>query len=118
MHASDYQNLSARTLIDSRDVSWSPDEAMLAGLALGLAGEAGEVVELVKKGVFHRHGLDKAGFEKELGDVLWYVAALCTRLGLDMAAVMEKNIEKLRQRYPDGFSTAGSLRRADAASGL
>lgn len=50
---------------------------------------------------------------KELGDVLWYVAALCTKADLDMGEVMQGNIDKLRRRYPDGFSSEDSKRRVD-----
>lgn len=102
MNATEYQRLAARTLM----VVWN---------AIGLAGEAGELCELVKKGIFHQHGLDRARVRKELGDVLWYVAALATKLGLDLGDVMAENIDKLRQRYPDGYSSADSIRRVDVA---
>lgn len=71
--------------------------------AVGLAGEVGEVVELVKKYVFHWQELDKAKFAAELGDVLWYLTALCSVMGLDLEQVMEQNIVKLERRHPDGF---------------
>lgn len=92
---------------------FTTDEISIAWNALGLAGEAGEVAELAKKGVFHQHGVDVDAFKKELGDVLWYTAALCTRLGLDMSDVMQLNIDKLRTRYPDGYSSEDSKRRVD-----
>jgi hypothetical protein len=81
----------------------TPAEIMRAWNLLGLIGEAGEVVEA------------GGSPRKELGDVLWYVAALCTRAGLDMGDVMGANIEKLRQRYPDGYSAEASQARADRA---
>jgi NTP pyrophosphatase (non-canonical NTP hydrolase) len=108
-----YQWLAARTLIDSPDSEISSHDIMLAWNAIGLAGEAGEVCEHIKKGVFHQHGVDRDKMKKELGDVLWYVAALCTKLGLDMGDVMAANIEKLRARYPDGYSAADSIARRD-----
>lgn len=83
----------------------------LAVRALGLAGEAGEVVELVKKHLGHGHGLDVDEVRKELGDVLWYVATLADHLGLNMGAVAEANIKKLRARYPNGFSADASINR-------
>ena len=88
-------------------------EMMVVWNALGLAGEAGEVAELVKKGVFHRHTIDRAKLEQELGDVLWYASALCTTLGLDLGEIMQTNIEKLKVRYPNGYSSLDSQQRAD-----
>lgn len=73
---------------------------------LGLAGEAGEVAEKVKKLMRDAEGVlcdeRRAALKKELGDVLWYVAAVCSELGLDMNEVAEANIAKLRQRHKDG----------------
>lgn len=106
-----YQALARRTLIDGPDHEYTPEEIMLVWNALGLAGEAGEVADLCKKSVFHRHPLDRDKLIKELGDVLWYVAALCTKLDVNMADVMHANIEKLNARYPDGYSSARSINR-------
>ena len=116
MTASEYQHLAARTLIDGPDFEIPDNEIMLVWNAIGLAGEAGEVAELVKKGVFHRHGVDREKLAKELGDVLWYVAALCTKASLDMGEVMQANIDKLRERYPNGYSSEDSKRRVDVAT--
>lgn len=71
--------------------------------ALGLGGECGEVLELVKKGKFHGHGIDTDAMRNELGDVLWYLTALADTIGLDLADVAQANLDKLRARYPDGF---------------
>ena len=111
MNAIDYQKQAARTLIDAPGFDISDPEIMMVWNALGLAGEAGEVADLVKKGVFHQHGLDLEKLKKELGDVLWYVAALCTTSGLSMSDVMQANIEKLKARYPDGYSSQASINR-------
>lgn len=113
MNASEYQQLAARTLIDAPGFTIPDQEIMLVWNAIGLAGEAGEVAELIKKGVFHRHGVDAEKLKNELGDVLWYTAAMCTKLDVDMSTIMEENIAKLRRRYPDGFSSADSVRRVD-----
>lgn len=114
MNASDYQYLASRTLIDRPDFEISDEEIMIVWNALGLAGEAGEVAESIKKGIFHQHGLDHEKLKKELGDVCWYIAALCTKLDLDLNEVMAANIEKLRIRYPDGYKPADSVARVDA----
>jgi NTP pyrophosphatase (non-canonical NTP hydrolase) len=114
MDANEYQRLAGRTLIDRPDFAISDDDLMLVWNALGLVGEAGEVADLLKKGIFHQHGINLPKVAKELGDVLWYVAALCTRLGLTLNEVMSLNIAKLRERYPDGYSPAASVARVDA----
>lgn len=113
MNADDYQLAAARTLIDAPDAEYTGSEIMLVWNAIGLAGEAGEVADDVKKAVFHRAGVDRDVLKKELGDVLWYVAALCTKLDVSMSEVMERNIAKLKLRYPDGYSSAASAARID-----
>lgn len=123
MKVNDYQNLAMRTndgLCTSRvlktiedfvSAPGSPDTGDLLNGALGITGEAGEVADMIKKHVFHGHGLDTDALVKEIGDVCWYVALLCTAIGVDMASVMEKNIEKLKTRYPEGFSSEASINR-------
>lgn len=109
----DYQKRAARTLIDAPDFDITDGEIMIVWNAIGLAGEAGEVVDSIKKSIFHQQGINLTELSKELGDVLWYVAALCTTLGLDMSEVMEKNIKKLEARYPNGYNPADSVARVD-----
>lgn len=113
MTAHDYQLLAARTLIERPDFTITDEHVMLIWNAIGLGGESGELLEHIKKGVFHQHGLDSAYIVKELGDILWYVAAIATTLGLDLGDIMEQNIAKLQQRYPDGYSPEASQRRVD-----
>lgn len=115
MTADDYQKLAARTLIDGPDAEYSGEQIMMVWNALGLAGEAGEVADTIKKAVFHQHGLDRDELIKELGDVLWYAAALCTKLGVPMSEVMSRNIDKLKKRYPAGYTSTDSKIRADLA---
>lgn len=113
MEASTYQMQAARTLLAAPDGDYSDQDIMLVWSAIGLSGEAGEVADLVKKGVFHRHGVDRDKLVKELGDVLWYVAGLCTTMGLNMSDVMAQNIDKLKVRYKDGYSSQASMERID-----
>lgn len=84
---------------------------LLSSAAMGVAGEAGEVADAVKKVLYHGHPLNRFELEKELGDVLWYVALCCTVLGVPMSEVAATNIRKLSARYPDGFSCERSLHR-------
>lgn len=117
MDANEYQLAAARTLIDKPDSVYSGADIMLVWNALGLAGEAGEVADTIKKAVFHQHGIDRDELIKELGDVLWYVAALCTKLDVPMSEVMERNIDKLKKRYPEGYNSADSQARTDVDEG-
>lgn len=110
----EYQLLASRTLIDKPDRAYSDQEIMIVWNAIGLAGEAGEVAEHVKKGVFHDHGIDSDKLIKELGDCLWYIAALCTKLDVTMDEVMQRNIDKLRERYPNGWSVEDSINRKES----
>lgn len=105
MNFDEYQAASARTLNAAL-----PREDALANYALGLAGEAGEAVELVKKHLYHGKELDLDAVKKELGDCLWYVAALASTLGLDMGDISEGNVAKLMARYPDKFVVGGGNR--------
>ena len=84
---------------------------MLSMVALGIAGEAGEVVDLIKKHLFHGHPIDDEKLCGELGDLLWYVAAMATRFNLELSLVADQNIAKLRRRYPYGFSKDASRNR-------
>ena len=108
MNFSDYQRLAYRTAGGDADLE---KRRLIA--ALGLTGEAGEVGEVVKKEIGHGHPEDRDKIAKELGDVLWYAALLATLYDLDLGEVANANIEKLRKRYPEGFSTSDSLERRD-----
>jgi len=108
MTLDEYQELAARTL--GRDRT---HEQQLANAALGLAGEAGEVADVIKKHLFHATPLDQQALVKELGDCLWYIGAFATVLGLSMDDIAQRNIEKLRQRYPEGFDTERSRNRTE-----
>jgi len=83
----------------------------LGNCALGLCGESGEVAEHVKKHIYHGHALDREKVAEELGDVLWYIAALADTVGVSLEYVARKNLAKLQERYPDGFSEERSKER-------
>lgn len=104
-----YQQGAARTLT----VEGRLPEQYLAICALGLAGEAGEVVELIKKHLGHGAELDDAKLEKELGDVLWYLAGIATLRGLRLQEIADANLEKLRIRFPEKFTYEDSAARRD-----
>ena len=107
MSPNDYQREALRTASGNNQVF--PLE--LNGV-MGLAGEAGECVDLMKKHLFQGHALDKEHLAKELGDVAWYLAVTAHAIGYDLETVFRMNIEKLRKRYPDGFDTGRSQHRS------
>lgn len=79
--------------------------------ALGIAGEAGEVVDIIKKVLYHAHELDTPALCNEVGDLLWYMTLLCETAGFTLNDAMQANVEKLRQRYPHGFDPQRSQQR-------
>lgn len=105
--ANEYQRAALRTAqIDK----YSKDELLLNGV-MGLCGEAGEVIDLVKKWKFQGHELDKEKVLQELGDNFWYGSLIAYALGYKLSDIFEVNIEKLQKRYPEGFSKERSVHR-------
>lgn len=94
----------------SRTIGTSGYEATLDLGALGLGGEAGEVIDHIKKFLYHGKPLDVTELTKELGDVLWYVACIATALDVPLAKIADDNIQKLLARYPEKFMLGGGVR--------
>lgn len=112
MNAREYQEQAARTLISNDEAPRLNGEATrLVWNALGLAGEAGEFANMIKKLCFHGHTVDADALADELGDCLWYIAALCSGIGVPLDVVMERNLAKLRRRYPEGWDPVRSQQR-------
>ena len=78
---------------------------------LGLASETGEVLDELVKAIISNREVDKANLTEEAGDIMWYLAMLLRYLGTDFETVCEKNIAKLRARYPDAFTKDQALNR-------
>ncbi len=108
MTLDDYQRRAARTM----NAGLSETERLIDAAA-GLAEEAGEVLGLVRKHVYMGHALDRDRLTRELGDALWCVAAVATSLGVTLEAVAAANLEKLRRRYPEGYSDEASRARSE-----
>lgn len=106
MNSNEYRKLARRTMNFNLT-----EREQLAMLGLGLGGEAGEVVDLIKKVAFHGHDMDREKLIKEAGDIMWYLEMLLDYVGITMSEVYEKNIQKLNERYPNGFSEEASRRR-------
>ena len=107
MHANEYQQAALRT-------AGTGDKAsLLLNGTLGLAGEAGEVADTMKKHLFQGHALNKKELALELGDIAWYLAVAAHALGYGLDDIFAMNVEKLQKRYPNGFSTEASLNREE-----
>ena len=105
MTINDYQQEALRTA--------SGNCRSFANCAMGLSGEAGECTDIIKKHLFHGHALDVEHLAKELGDVAWYLAVSAHIIGYDLETVLQMNVDKLRKRYPDGFSEEKSINRKE-----
>ena len=106
MTINEYQKLAMVTLnpdLDKKDV--------LINGVMGLCGESGEAIDIVKKHLAQGHELDKEKLAKELGDVAWYLAETATAIGYDLEDIFQMNIDKLKKRYPEGFSVEKSVNR-------
>ena len=107
MTANEYQREALRTVPGGIKY----ENALMMGV-MGLAGESGEAVDLVKKYIFHEHYLDTTHLAKELGDVAWYLAVTARVIGYDLEEILQMNVDKLRKRYPDGFDPDRSNHRS------
>ena len=106
MTVNEYQKLAMTTL----NPALSKKDVLINGV-MGLCGESGEAIDIVKKHLAQGHPLDREKLIKELGDIAWYLAETATALDVTLEEVLQGNIEKLRRRYPDGFDAAHSLHR-------
>ena len=108
MEINEYQKLAMVTLNKNLD-----KKEILTNSVMGLCGESGEACDIVKKHLFHGHELDRESLIKELGDVAWYLAEAAIALDINLDEVFERNIEKLKKRYPEGFSEERSISRTE-----
>ena len=106
MTANEYQKLAMTTL--NPDLS---KKDMLINAVMGLCGESGEAIDIVKKHLHQGHELDKEKLQKELGDIAWYLAEAAYALDIPLDEILEGNIAKLKERYPQGFDTEKSIHR-------
>ena len=104
--ADEYQRQAMRSL----NPALSRREVLINGV-MGLCGESGECIDLVKKHLHQGHELDREKLAKELGDVAWYLAETAFALDLSLEEVLRGNLDKMKKRYPQGFDTEKSLNR-------
>ena len=103
MLVNEYQELAMATLnpeLNKKDV--------LINSVMGLCGESGEAIDIVKKWMAQGHELDKEHLAKELGDIAWYLAEAATALDMQLEDILQANIDKLKKRYPEGFASKRS----------
>lgn len=93
MDFNEYQEKANRTLLGN--------EQVLTNCALGLAGESGQVVNLVKNYTFRGSELDKDELTKEMGDVLWYLSQVAEWADIPFDDIAKRNIQSLEKRYPE-----------------
>ncbi len=106
MTINEYQKLAMTTLnseLNSKDI--------LINSVMGLCGESGEAIDIVKKWLAQGHKLDKEHLAEELGDIAWYLAEAATALDISLESILQANIDKLKRRYPKGFDTEKSQNR-------
>lgn len=108
MNGNEYQKLAMRTC----SIPYDKKDDRLRHAVFGLTSEAGEVAGIMQK-VYQGHAFDKEHIKKELGDCLWMIAEACEALDFTMDDVMQLNIDKLKARYPEGFTAENSLHRKD-----
>ena len=122
MTTHEYQELAIKT-----EAPYDKAKMMMAGGrqirlmhgAVGLATESGELLDTLKKHVYYQKMLDTGNLAEELGDILWYVAIICSEMGWPMEEIMRMNIDKLRLRYPNKFTKENAnVRDLDAEQGV
>jgi NTP pyrophosphatase (non-canonical NTP hydrolase)/DNA-binding XRE family transcriptional regulator len=104
--ANGYQQAALRTM----NTTLSKRDVLINGV-MGMCGEAGEAIDIVKKHLAQGHELDRDKLIKELGDVAWYLAETAYALDVPLEEVLQRNIDKLMARYPQGFEADKSLHR-------
>lgn len=104
----EYQRQAMRTANKSL-----PADEKLLNAVMGMCGEAGEAIDLLKKHRAQGAALDIDRLAKEVGDCLWYIAEFAEASGVSLAEIAQRNIAKLKARYPEGFSEERSNNRAE-----
>lgn len=122
MNIANYQQLAMRTndgkcterlMKCQRRCNPNTDIGGIVNACMGLPGEVGELTDMIKKWMFHGHDLSIDDVKKEVGDCLWYIAMMCESFGFSMEEIAQKNINKLIERYPEGFSEHASQNRKE-----
>lgn len=108
-----HAELVERTCKKGQDIHLEGFDKHLVHMVLGIAGEAGELVDAIKKYTIYSKPLDTANVIEELGDLEWYMQGLRKALGLSRTTVLQYNIDKLNKRYPQKYTDQAAQDRAD-----
>ena len=108
MNIRDFQTLSVRTM--NKELT---KEQQISNMVFGANGELGEVTDILKKYLYQGHRINKQHLAEEIGDTLFYIVNLCTLFNLDIEDILQGNVDKLRNRYPEGFDSTKSINRND-----
>ena len=106
MEINTYQTLALQSL----NKELKKDDVLINSV-MGLCGESGEAIDIVKKWFAQGHPLDKEHLMEELVDIAWYLAEAACALDMDLEEILKANLEKLAKRYPKGFDKEASLKR-------
>ena len=107
MNFNEYQTLAMKTASDT-----SKQNLILNGV-MGLCGEAGECIDIVKKHMFQGHELNREKLIDEASDCLWYLAEIASGLEMTLEEIAKHNVDKLKKRYPNGFDAEKSQNRSE-----
>lgn len=114
MNTTEYLTLTDRTckhLAEGQHIDTNMYDLLHA--TLGISGEAGELLDAVKKTFIYNKPLDVVNAKEELGDLLWYIALACRTLNVTFEEIMQMNIDKLSKRYPEKYTDIDAIARAD-----
>ena len=117
MDATKYIELSDRTCkhIAEEGIVIQPQMYDLLHATLGISGEAGELLDAIKKSFIYNKPLDFVNAKEELGDIMWYMALACRTLNVSFEELMQMNIDKLTKRYPEKYTDEHASARLDKA---
>jgi len=107
----EYQN-KIMTFMNPETIAKGKQDVLMNAV-LGLGGEAGEVICLVKKWLYHGYELDTNKLDNEVGDVLFYCALYAEARDINLSSIAQLNVDKLSKRYSSGFSTEACKAKAD-----
>jgi NTP pyrophosphatase (non-canonical NTP hydrolase) len=91
----------------------TPHQAHLLHMAVGVSGEAGELLDAIKKHCVYQKQINMDNVIEEAGDILFYLTGLLNDLNISLEDCIKANIDKLSKRYPNGYSNAAAIARAD-----
>ena len=114
-----FENMTLALAKDGKEIKHeiTPEQANLLHMAVGVSGEAGELLDCIKKHTIYQKPLDIENVKEELGDLLFYMSNLMQSVGLSFEEVLQHNVDKLSVRYSSGsYSNKQPLKRADKVS--